>query len=115
MKCRYFSKKVLKSPVPGGDTPENFRPENRDPPARHQLFETTEFGKDQNTKRQKYKQTVVVVKYLIKSATIRYCGTGTEMEKAYKIAQMKILAKKVEQKCTFRDIFQFAPKLRKFP
>ena len=38
-----------------------------------------------------------------------------EMEKAYKIARMNILAPKLAQKRVFHDIFQFAPKQRKFP
>ena len=38
-----------------------------------------------------------------------------EMEKAYKIARMNILAQKIAQKRVFHDIFQFAPKQRKFP
>ena len=49
----------------------------------------------------------------------RYHLAGTElvseMEKAYKIAQMNILAPKIAQERVFHDIFQFAPKKPKIP
>ena len=72
------------------------------------------YGHSQQSYTDSYIQRKVSFTYFSLSKTAKP-RTRPEMEKAYKIAQMNILAPKIAQKHVFHVIFQFAPKQRKFP
>ena len=65
-----------------------------------------------------YEYTLKSIAYLSAASNlgVKFLGSFVmdqpEMEKAYKIAQMNILAQKIAQKRVFCDILQFAQKQR---